>query len=89
MIATFISCSRRAFSDVLEGVALKNFFLEQAPRLPSFFYSSSTDRPVVSDAMLAGLCPSILRGVGSFSHIAEFISAVHYTLDKNNLVSMK
>ena len=63
MIATVISCSKRALSDILEAVALK-CFLRASPRPPSFFYSSSTDRPVVSDAMLAGPCPSILRGVG-------------------------
>ena len=41
MIATFTLCSRRAFSDVLEGMALKNF-LGASPQTPSFFCSSST-----------------------------------------------
>ena len=40
MIATVIRCYKRAFSGVLEGVALKNF-LEGVPRIPSFSLSSS------------------------------------------------
>ena len=41
MIATFIFCSKRAFSDGLEGVALK-IFLEASPHTPIFPLSSST-----------------------------------------------
>ena len=43
MIATFISCSKRAFSGVLEGVALKIFSGGEPPAShlpPLFFYGT-------------------------------------------------
>ena len=41
VLAALIPCSKRAFSDVLEGVALKKFFGDK-PHTPSLSPASST-----------------------------------------------
>ena len=71
MIVTFTPCSKRAFSDVLEGVAMKNF-LGEAPRTPSFSPASSTDISVLCYAVV-DLPAFILKRCHRLSQIGEFI----------------
>ena len=61
MIVNFTPCSTRAFSDALDGVAIKRSYGGKPPD-PIFSPSSSTQRPVLCSAMV-GLSAFILRGV--------------------------
>ena len=61
MIAALISYSRRAFSDVLEGVALKGF-LGATPQTPIFHLLLFYNTHVLCNAIV-GLRVSIFRGV--------------------------
>ena len=60
MIATFTPCSKRAFSNFLEGVALKSL----SGGKPPDSCLSSAPLPLTEVRCNAGLHPSILRGVG-------------------------
>ena len=89
MIVTFTPCSKRAFSNVLEGVAIKNF-LWASPQTPIFFsclfhtYSCF----VLCNGGPACLPAFILRGVTDFRKSVNSSGALPYTRDNNNLVSM-
>ena len=87
MIVTVTPCSKKAFSSILEDVAMKNIS-GKAPRPPSFSPSSSTHSPVLCYAMV-GLPAFILRGVIDFHKSVNSSAAVPYTWDNNNLASMR
>ena len=63
-------------------------FCRRAPRPPSFSSSSSTHSPVLCYAMV-GLPAFILRSFTYFRKSMNSSVAVSYTLDRNNLVSMR